>query len=445
MQYNNHMLHHIILLSTCNFIYNSVLSFSLNHLSGIYKDMAAELQAAIDQHKLHRILYNGKQFDDYAEEYRGEDISLTRQEQIVNALSNDAAPHGRASVAHSMYFSTGTAIQVEENGITSKYIPTSVRNRVLYLWRLNKRSELLDVMCPQEAHEKKRKQHLPKESARTKKNRTHVEEHEATPAHDLQPPHSTTPFMTFEHQLVGLPGVLKWRIHGSEVDVLSLNDIDLDSGKFLKNQFIHMWRWRSAINSEVTYFCTCRMYITVLRMEDHERSNHGNNCCHVRFFTERIEPVYSSLFSPDGAATILPQTPLGQKIQKSLDGINVPVVRLDSDTLYHRYSVLSNDLKSCSVVTLQGKRFCCKDGKCRASKGHTRKAPQLDDPSNCEHIKALNANPEQWRGLCQMDSQSSDEDDTVPTEETVDQSTNEEASTPQMNAHVSLIVCQVNE
>ena len=49
---------------------------------------------------------------------------------------------------------------------------------------------------------------------------------------------------------------------------------------------------------------------------------------------------------------------------------------------------------------VNGNRPSCKDGKCRARKGHTRKMWHISDESqSCEHIRLLNNNTEQWLGL----------------------------------------------
>ncbi len=311
-----------------------------------------------------------------------------------------------------MYFSTGSATEAVRGKAFSKYTPTSVRNRVLYYWRLGKGADALNALEEHSSVTVQRKRQRQSEGAVRTSKKAHSatelpfeEDERADPISSL--PHATTPYMKFVQNVLGEAGVLKWRVHATGMDVVAMNDVDLESGHFMKNRFIHLYR-RTPEDSEAVYFCTCSMYSTVLHMEKRSGEN-GNACCHIRFFNDHLIPYYSALFYQHGQTTEVPCTPIGQKIRDSTVSCNVPVVRLDSSKTHHRFSVLSNDLSSCAVVTLQGGRFSCLFGQCKSQKGHTRKAQKIDG-TVCEHLKSLNANQEQWNKLCPFNVESDDEE-----------------------------------
>ena len=359
-------------------------------------------------HKLNRNVDEccTKTFAEYVGGYHGGPLSLAQQEEMINVLSNDSTPGGRNAVSFWVYFSTGTGDDGPD-GITSKYLPTSVRNRVLYHSRLDHRPDILHAIYGKETqqhrgHKRKRDDNL--DNQQSQGSRT---QNPSTPCFEVpmpttepvpiplpQLPVEKTPYRTFLENLAGDFGVIEWRVHQTDVDVIALNDINLKSAAFLKNNFIHVSRWKSSDETEAVYFCTCKMYSTVVRME---QENAANKCCHARFFAEVIEPLHCRLFAEGG---LVSGKHLELKIKKSLESLNTPVVRLGSDKDYHRFSVLSEDVKSASLVTLQGQRISCKNGQCRALKGNTRKIISVGDPTNCQHIKAMDANRESWSGLC---------------------------------------------
>ena len=399
----------------------------------------------MDTHKVHRLIGGvPTSFADHVRHYIGSSaIPLPEQSNIVNSLANDAAPSGRAGVSRRMYFSTGEARRRPGGDTITMHPPKSVRNLTLYYWRQEGRqadvlsSVSKDMPPPPPSMEDKRGPMVQQEgesAVRTKRSKrsmialaaaagndgrdvaaislesgdivsTAVVAVAAAAAFAATAAATTaitgTPFMQFQFQMVGTAGVLKWRIHGSDVDVISMNNINLDSGTFEKNKFVHVSRHTSTLAPEVTYFCSCRMYVAMQHMMHESEYDEGKSCCHVRFLVEQVEPLYSLMFrpSPGSAGSLLPCTPIGLKLRQAMDEMHVPVVRLDSDSRYHRFSVLSTDVRSCSVVRLQAGRFSCKDGKCRSSMGHTREAPKLNDPNNCEHLQAIAKNTEEWEGL----------------------------------------------
>ena len=58
-------------------------------------------------------------------------ISLEEQETIINSLPNDSITQGRTNIPYDSYFSTGTIVENDDIITHSKYIPSSVRNKIL--------------------------------------------------------------------------------------------------------------------------------------------------------------------------------------------------------------------------------------------------------------------------------------------------------------------------
>ena len=287
---------------------------------------------------------------------------------------------------------------------------------MLYFWRLKKFDSIINLVSGRDSAPQKRRSNTSHPYALSAKHRKTTDgksDSTSYPVFDMEPLHTisegvSTPYIKFMKRLVGSNGVIEWRIHGNEVDVIVMNDIDLES--FQKNKFSNIWRWKGS-GPDPLYFCDCRMYSAMCRMKNQAAPTDQNtNCCHVRFCMEQVEPLYASLFAGN---SFNPQTNIALKISSSLKNINVPVVRLGNDCHHHRFSVLSLDMLSCATVILNGNRFSCKDGKCRASKGHTRKVRHISDESqSCEHLLLLNNNTEQWIGLLAdiSDHRESDED-----------------------------------
>jgi hypothetical protein len=337
------------------------------------------------------------------------------QEEIINSFSNDSITQRKSDCyAHKMYMSTGNATKRNDEGdIVSKYLPTSLRNRILYFWRKSDYTKVFELISPDSESCVPKSSARKRSAARTNKEHQHFDTSEETHLNNM-PSYPFSPFVKFQQLLVGKDGIFKWRIHNVNTDVFAMNNIDINSGNLQKNQFVHVWRWSASEGrNEPNYFCQCSMYAAASRMSGFE--NTASRCCHVRFLHQCVEPIYASLFSP----TSVTKTPMMSKIENSLESLNVPVVRLDNDKQFHRYSVLSSNMLSCSIVNLQGNRLSCKDGKCRSMKGHTRKISSLGDQTNCEHLVYMSANKEQWQQLCEdSQDQCMVDDDQETTEET---------------------------
>lgn len=343
----------------------------------------------MSNHRLHRNLSPALSFENVVEQYHDQTLSLQDQEHVINSLSNDSCSNrGVESARRVNYFSTGSATKISDK---SKYIPTSLRNKVIYYDRQYDNKMICKLLClnPVEHHRTKQRStprsstSAPRPTANTVSYDDFNEEIPPDPISLLAP---LTPFEMYAQEIVGQHGVLKWRIHSHDNDVIVMNDIDISNGMFLRNSFVHFKRQKT--QNDILYTCTCRMAETVRRMQD------GGHCCHERFFILHLEPIFPNLFNRND----LPDTPIGNKIRSSLFHVNHGVVKLGENNRFHRFSVMDLDL-NCAIVKLESHRFSCQNGRCRAERGHTRKIPNIEDGNTCTHIQALWANNEIWRPL----------------------------------------------
>ena len=357
-------------------------------------------------YRLHGATQASRTFMDFVEEDCDCQLSFAQQEAIINSLSNDSCPSGKSGVSRFSFFSTGTCVDMET---VSKYLPTSVRNRVLYRYRLEQNDTMLQAVYVHNPTKRKASVQRPPQGDNANKaarTQTHASPSEPPPLdfHPPSPSPSSSPYMKFVCNMVE-NGTLLWRIHRPQLDVIAMNDISLEGeGRFLSNKFVHVWRRSS--DQGISYFCKCNMHDILMRSQHQSNADHA--CVHVRFFQENIEPRYSSLFTED----FMGDTPIDRKLQHALQYLNVAVVRLDSDSLYHRFSVMSEE--SVAVVRLQHNRVSCLNGECRSHIGHTRKLRYIDDPCSCPHITALCANKEVWASLVPLLLTSPDDESSEP-------------------------------
>ena len=403
-------------------------------------DVFNNAKNVIDNHFLHGLPSPAvKSFSEYVDEFQGESLSYKDQTLIINSLPNDSTPMKRDGVTVEQYMSTGTRVFPDEYPTKSKYIPTSTRNKVVYMFRLQSYDDVLNILnvhIDSNTNAAPSKRVVTQGSSRTKKVRSSNSDDltdacipttsddpgsytpmESNSNEDISVDTAgsnvssgqdeSTPFIRFVQSLISEIGCFQWRVHSLDLDVVAMNDVDLEKGTFHKNKFVHVWRWKCA-QGGLLYLCNCYMHSVLGAMDN----DNDNSCCHIRFMKEFVDPLYTMLFNDSNNA---PQTPIWRKLLESKHGLNTPVIRMDRDDIYHRYSVLSDDHRSCAIVTLQGQMFSCLNGKCGATHGHTRKVRDISNSSNCEHLQSINNHREQWQpfveGRILGDGDDTDDDD----------------------------------
>ena len=363
--------------------------FRYHDQSGIYETVS--IKKSLDMFELHGTA-SYSVFEDLVNKLNTP-LSFEKQEELINSLSNDSAPDHKKSISHDSYFSASAS-----DGLTSKYPPTSIRNKAIYYKRTDNISLVSKSLFSEPNHKRSVSQtsSSPGKTSRTKRQKLETNRNESVESVIISPStfdckvHDASPFSEFSRALVGDHGVLKWRIHSLTLDIVVMNDVCLDSGNFQKNSFVHVTRVANSV-----YFCTCRMFTAGSRMQS--SSDHSTHCCHVRFFAETINARYEFLFSKSRQETNLSK--LDNKLISSLDSLNVPLVKLDCHKIHHRFSVISKDFLSVAFVYLNDTRFSCMDGNCRASSGHSRKVALLGDSGTCEHLQVMDNHRELWEPL----------------------------------------------
>jgi hypothetical protein len=332
-------------------------------------------------------------------------LSSEKQASVINSISNDTCPAGRGQVRYSAYFSCGSGDDCLPSG-KPKYLPTSPRNRLIYNITNSSidtvREVLAGILNESETTSKKRK-HCPRSnSSRTDKieDAHHTLEFDLPTMPDVA---EASPFIKFTTHVVE-KGTIRWRIHSPHVDVIAMNDVDLKLGTFQVNKFTHIWRFKELGQDVPSFTCDCNMYTVLLRMG----SGHSP-CVHIRFFQEFLEPLFELAFT---RVSSLPESPIGTKLKDALLSCNSGVVQLDSGSRNHCFSVMAQDAIDCALVTLEGSRFRCHNGQCRAMAGHTRKTNRLDDPKAqlCQHLRVMWSQQEIWNHLVGKDGNDEDTD-----------------------------------
>lgn len=382
-----------------------LLLFSLLQSSGIFEGLT-DLALELTSFRMHKEEDDAQDWASVLQKFShlGR-LSFSQQASIINSIPSDSCPLGRSQVRFSSYFSVGEP----------KYIPSSLRNKILYFWRKgdsvhNYFRQLIEPIQEERTCIEKTKPPSHSVSSRLQTKRKVNEDHNDNTAgenyNDLFHISAVeeSPYLKFCQKLVEL-GTLKWRSHSTKVDVVVMNDIDLVSGMFQINRFTHVWRY--ACDDGHKYTCDCKMF-DMLAKSEHPQT--VTKCCHIRFFVDYIEPHMNILFS---TTRKLPNTPICNRISQALSYVNNGVVRLDCHKKYHKFSVLSVDGLTCVIVSLEQNRFVCHSGECRARKGHKRKVTKLGDKDLCQHLNIVAANTEEWANLLDEESAMLDEETPV--------------------------------
>lgn len=354
---------------------------------------------------------DNKTFLELVEKTSPVNLSICQQAELINAINNDSCSSGRAGLSYYAYFSTGNCSDSNTRQPVSKYLPSSQRNLVLYRWRLGQ-SEVAVSALQVDEEKVPRKLAPRKDAARTRPtvDPTSQNECELSDTLPIDSDLTFSPFQQYACKLMEENSVLSWRIHGTDLDVIAMNDISLDGGgRFLGNSFTHMSRY--VCGETVLYSCLCHMYNVQLRCGE------TGMCVHVRFFKQYVEPVYNQLFSSHGGSIESNESVIKKRILESLQSVNVDVVRLGDHPRYCRFSILSPDMKTAAISKMQNGRVSCQYGECRARKGHSRKVVRINEPGACPHLQRLSAHQQLWDKSAGPESDNTDDEMIISSED----------------------------
>lgn len=180
-----------------------------------------------------------------------------------------------------------------------------------------------------------------------------------------------------------------WRIHDSQRDVFVFGDINVHTGLLATHQYAQVIRILE--HNQASFTCDCRVQGFLLPSE-------GQNCCHIRFCNDYVEPVYNGLTSlPPGKPEV--DSRVNALLWKNIGLRNNGVVHLATTSKSSSlYSALPHGTTGFpSIVSLSEGIITCKAGTCDAHHRCRRKVSYLDDAEGlCPHLQTMRAYMEVW-------------------------------------------------
>jgi hypothetical protein len=210
-------------------------------------------------------------------------------------------------------------------------------------------------------------------------------------------------YLQFCEQLI-TDGVIQWRHHDEDHDIVVLSDYDSSTGLLLPNSFVHVQRLPSE-TGELMMKCSCKSYEVVEKAVLHQESllpgeeavlAENLTCMHCRFFKDKLVGSFEIIASGGNMPF------LHQKIMDSQGDVEEPVYLL-GNVVWHgatKFSVRGSDRDALSFaivhISFRQQKCCirCLDGWCSAKASNKSKVPrcmQLDESSDkqCCHLKTM--------------------------------------------------------
>ena len=211
-----------------------------------------------------------------------------------------------------------------------------------------------------------------------------------------------TYFTSFSEQLT-TSGLIQWRKHSPEEDVIVMSDYSATSGKLQPLDFVHVTVTFGGPDT-VYVKCTCRIYQYMqgaalkrirLLANEHAILDEKFTCMHCRFYREHLLPIQDKIHSQDSIVH-----GLALKVKQSL-GISDPSVLLLGDAFPNATTKLSvSGVPDYSLVhihfTPNGCFAKCQSGLCQTLHHSRKKVPKgisFEDLNSqgglCSHLKTL--------------------------------------------------------
>jgi hypothetical protein len=230
-----------------------------------------------------------------------------------------------------------------------------------------------------------------------------------------QPSNNHDLYSEFKRKLV-LDGIVSWRVHSADEDVLAMNDYDVETGEFMPSSFVHVCR--KIVSGDIMYECSCSMFrwihatVTSAKADIHSVwvGIEGNSCMHCRFIAEELEPRLTDLLQiqADTGMHGCEVDKIHHKLLTAKQWFNVGVVLMSSPSAATlKFSVCSSSCTNVNAsfvhLSKDGLFIRCQSGECQASQGAKKKPQFLLSSSTCGllccHLEVMRANQEQWQHL----------------------------------------------
>jgi len=198
-------------------------------------------------------------------------------------------------------------------------------------------------------------------------------------------------YSEFKRKLV-LDGVVCWRVHSADKDVLAMNDYDDETGDFMPSSFVHVVRKK--ITGEIIYECSCSMFRWIHATITSAKADNDavwfgieDSCMHCRFLSEEFEPRLTDLLQVDNREYESDVDKIRHKLVAAKQCLNHGIFMMSvipsSITLKFSVCSFSSTNVNCSFVHLSkdGLFIRCQSGECQASQG-AKKKPQIKTVNN---------------------------------------------------------------
>ena len=251
-------------------------------------------------------------------------------------------------------------------------------------------------------------------------------------------------------------GNLVWRHSADGVDIFAMNDVNISTGLFQEDCYVHLTKTTVDGVSDLT--CSCSMFTTLMQVASlglSEEEFDGTDlsevqCCHIRLFKEMISDHTLSVIQNKSRS----ENRLVQKLELMKGQINELVCHLptSSDRTF-KFSVYSDHDKRCAFVHVTENRLVCQSGYCDALFSNSkrtvvqlRKADVL-----CPHLATMKDQIETWIDFLPKPAESEETGSVDEDEDDNDRDQEEDPSpvaapvvAPVEDLKVSFILCSVD-
>ncbi len=155
---------------------------------------------------------------------------------------------------------------------------------------------------------------------------------------------NSTIFKKFQFNIISV-GLVQWRKHSTDQDVVVLNDYCQTSAVLLPLDYVHVYA--SMADEELLIKCTCKIYRRIhclalvgcdLEAGEEAVLSNSSTCMHCRFFRTHLHGCMERLEEQETS------TPLLSKVREGLENVNNPVVVLGSpNQVTTKFSVFGGD------------------------------------------------------------------------------------------------------
>ncbi len=198
-------------------------------------------------------------------------------------------------------------------------------------------------------------------------------------------------------------GLVQWRLHSNEEEVVIMNDYSPTTGQWKSLDHVHVTASYTD-PAEVQIKCTCKSYEYMqglaiqrnnLDIEEDTVLSAEFTCMHCRFFAQFLQSIHGSFLSQD------PISPMHKKVLPTIKETNCAVLLLGvaSPSITTKLSVVGRDGTTPAFVhiyfTPTGCYAKCQDGMCSALHNIKKKIPRgiclkdLEQGQMCDHIFTL--------------------------------------------------------